>query len=558
MYPTLGHPPHHGERQRRLTHRGLPLAALAFVALVVGIVVGANSGESDAERTTAKFTQDWARGDYAAMYGLLTGKARQRTSLAAFERAYRMAGATATTVGLRPGKAHDAGPGARAAVVVTTRIFGTIRGRVTVPVNGTKVDWDPHLVFPGLEKGEALTRRTLAPQRAKILARGRQTLAEGPAAQRTSPIGSVASSIAGTVAPPKTQAERDATFARGFPPGTPVGQNGLERILETRVAGRPGGTLLAGGRPIARSREVASGPVRTTIDVKIQAAAVQALAGRFGGIAAIDPRTWEVRALAGVAFSAPQPPGSTFKIVTATAALGAGLVKLSTPFPVEQKAVIEGVDLENANGESCGGTFENSFAESCNSVFAPLGAKVGAKRLVETAERFGFNSAPGVAGAQPSTLPAPDQVGGPLAVGSTAIGQGRVLATPLEFAIVAGTILGVARPRRAGGRQDRHRGARQHGAAHGAGRGEHRSRRQGEGDRRLVHRLRAGEAPPARGVRDVREGGRRRRRGRAGGQGRAAGRPGRALSPKPSSRWVPPEVGGGPAGSSSDVQLDPV
>jgi cell division protein FtsI/penicillin-binding protein 2 len=147
-----------------------------------------------------------------------------------------------------------------------------------------------------------------------------------------------------------------------------------------------------------------------------------------------------VRALAGVAFSAPQPPGSTFKIVTATAALGAGLVKLSTPFPVEQKAVIEGVDLENANGESCGGTFENSFAESCNSVFAPLGAKVGAKRLVETAERFGFNSAPGVAGAQPSTLPPPDQVGGPLAVGSTAIGQGRVLATPLGFAIVAGTI----------------------------------------------------------------------------------------------------------------------
>ncbi len=48
-----------------------------------------------------------------------------------------------------------------------------------------------------------------------------------------------------------------------------------------------------------------------------------ALAGRFGGIAALDPRNGEIRALAGIAFSAPQPPGSTFKIVTTTAALEA-------------------------------------------------------------------------------------------------------------------------------------------------------------------------------------------------------------------------------------------
>jgi peptidoglycan glycosyltransferase len=107
---------------------------------------------------------------------------------------------------------------------------------------------------------------------------------------------------------------------------------------------------------------------------------------------------------------------------------------------VESKAVIEGVDLENANGEHCGGTFTNSFAESCNSVFAPLGVKVGAKRLVGAAERFGFNSPPTIPGALPSTLPAPDEVGGPLAVGSTAIGQGKVLATPLQFAVVAATI----------------------------------------------------------------------------------------------------------------------
>jgi cell division protein FtsI/penicillin-binding protein 2 len=172
------------------------------------------------------------------------------------------------------------------------------------------------------------------------------------------------------------------------------------------------------------------------------------MGGRFGGIAALDPRTGEVRALAGIAFSAPQPPGSVFKVITATAGLETGAVKPSSRFPVETKAVIEGVDLENANGESCGGTFVDSFAHSCNSVFAPLGVKVGAKRLVETAERYGFNRPGGLPGAAESTIPAAEEVGGELAVGSTAIGQGKVLGTPLLFASVAQTIAsdGLRRP----------------------------------------------------------------------------------------------------------------
>ena len=77
--------------------------------------------------------------------------------------------------------------------------------------------------------------------------------------------------------------------------------------------------------------------------------------------------------------------------MTTTAALEDRLVKPADRFAVESRALIDGVELENANGELCGGTFANSFAESCNSVFAPLGVKVGAKRLVETAERYGWN-----------------------------------------------------------------------------------------------------------------------------------------------------------------------
>jgi peptidoglycan glycosyltransferase len=172
----------------------------------------------------------------------------------------------------------------------------------------------------------------------------------------------------------------------------------------------------------------------------VQRAAVEALAGRYGGIAAIRPRDGEVLGLAGIAYSAPQPPGSVFKIITLAGALEAGVAKNKSQYPVQTAAVLEGVELENAHGESCGGTLATAFAHSCNSVFAPMGAELGAQKLVAAAEKFGFNADPGPVGAMRSTIPAAGEIGDDLAVGSTAIGQGKVLATPLEFATVAGAI----------------------------------------------------------------------------------------------------------------------
>src|SRR5439155_21832024 len=143
-----------------------------------------------------------------------------------------------------------------------------------------------------------------------------------------------------------------------------------------------------------------------------------------------------VLALAGIAQSAPQPPGSTFKIVTLAGVLTAHVAKRSQVFPYQTATTLEGVELENANGESCGGSLESAFAHSCNSVFAPLGAKLGARRLVATAERFGFNEDPGVVGSATSTIPAAGEIGDDLAVASSAIGQGKVLTTPLQMALI--------------------------------------------------------------------------------------------------------------------------
>jgi penicillin-binding protein A len=415
------------------------LGGMAVVAFAAGLAVG-SFAESGAERAARDFTRAWERADYAAMHRLLTPESAERYGPAAFTRAYRRAADAATATALEASGPEGGGGTVRVPIAVRTRVFGTVRADLRVPVEDGLVAWDPSLVFPGLEAGEALTRRSRAPERARILSRDGKVLAEGPADGRTSPLGELASSIAGQMSPPGTPHGRELLYARGFPRRHPVGQTGLERAFEERVAGRPGGVLLAGRRVLARASPRPGRTVRSTIDTRLQEAAVAALAGRFGGIAALDARSGAVRALAGIAFSAPQPPGSTFKLVTTTAALEARAVKPSTEFPVETEAIIDGVPLENANGEACGGDFANSFAHSCNSVFAPLGVKVGAERIVDAAERYGFNQKPTIPGEAPSTIPPAGEIVSPLEVGSTAIGQGKVLATPLELASIAQAI----------------------------------------------------------------------------------------------------------------------
>ncbi len=429
-------------RRRSRPERFAPLAAVALLALGVGVYVGAKH-----EPAAASVARDWAaaweRGDYASMHALLSDDARKRASLKRFVRTYREAGETVTMRKVATDNPRAADDGAYdLPVAVQTRIFGRLRGTVRLPMveqkDGTAaVDWRAQLVFPGLRAGEKLTRETTLPNRGDILARDGTPLAKGP--DRLSDLGPLAAEVAGRVGPAPPE-RADELARRGVPEGAPVGLNGLEREFDERLAGSPGGILRAGTRVVARAKARDGVNVKSAIDPDIQRAAVEALAGRFGGIAVLRPSTGEVLGLSGIAFSAPQPPGSTFKIITLAAALEAGKVKPNASFPVQTETQLEGVKIQNAHGEACGGSLKNSFAASCNSVFAPLGAKVGAKRLVETAEKFGFNQVPGPLGAARSTIPAANEIGDDLAVGSSAIGQGKVLATPLELATVAATI----------------------------------------------------------------------------------------------------------------------
>jgi penicillin-binding protein A len=388
-----------------------------------------------------EFTTAWEQGDYARMYADLTARTRRRLPVTAFADAYRASLTVATATGLTAGRPRRTGGAFRVPITVTTRIFGTIQADLVVPVEGTgdqtRIAWRPNLTFPGVPPGATLSRRTELPSRAAILARDRTPLAQGP--DRTSPRGALASSVVGSLGPIPADRARQLE-ALGYPEDARVGLSGLERVFETRLAGTPGGQLLAGDAVLAHSLPRPAHDVRTTISPSVQQAAVQALTGRLGGVVAVRPRDGQILAVAGIGFSGLQPPGSTFKILTLTGVLEHHVAKPGTAFPYETSAKIEGVQLDNANQESCGGTLTQSFANSCNSVFAPLGAKLGAERLVDVAERFGFNHPSDIPGAAESTIPPAGEIGDDLAVGSSAIGQGRVQATALQMASVAATI----------------------------------------------------------------------------------------------------------------------
>ena len=406
------------------------------------------TGGPPAEKAAAqRFVAAWSKGDFAAMHAELSDADQRAMPLRRFTASYRAAATTATATAIRHGEVGGADDGVVAIpMVVTTRIFGTLRGRVRLKFSGAddnrRVEWSPNMVFPGLAVGESLSRSTRLPRRATILARNGSALARGE--DRSSEIPDVAGSIAGELGPaPPERLTRLREL--GYPENVRVGTSGLERVFEERVAGRPGGELRAGTRTLARSEPRPATAVHSSIDAEVQRAADAAKGPRLGGVAVVRPRTGEILALAGIAFSGLQPPGSTFKIVTLAGVLEHKLAGPNSKYPVETKAVIEGVDLENANGESCGGSLRASFAHSCNSVFAPLGTRLGPVRLVKTAEQFGFNADPGIPGAATSTIPPAAEIGDGLAVGSSAIGQGKVQATALQMAWVAATIAGRGR-----------------------------------------------------------------------------------------------------------------
>jgi len=394
------------------------LVVLLVLAAVVGGVLVWRSlagGDRGWRAAAERYAMAWVRGQWSVMWRALTPGARVAYPEARFVAAYRSADRAAGVRTLRIIKVGaESGGGIPVAVRAGTLDFGTLRGTIVLPVSGTGnragVGWNPSLRLPGLRRGEAVRRLSgPQPRRGAILA------ADGTPLDATA----LGASIAGTAGPKPT---------------------GLERIYNRWVGGHPSEQLLFGKRVIASIPAVGGRSLTTTISPELMVQAAAALGQQLGGVAVIRPRDGAVVALAGLAVSAPQPPGSSFKIITASAALQDEVATPSTPYPILTAATLSGVELRNASGEACGGSLTEAFIVSCNSVFAPLGAKLGAQRLVAMARAFGFDEQPKIPAAKPSTISPPSQLRDSLAVGAAAIGQDRDLATPLQMASVGATI----------------------------------------------------------------------------------------------------------------------
>jgi len=422
---------------------------------------GSDPSRPSAQPVVAAFLDQWRSGDYAGMYALLAPSQRARLSLQTFTSAYTRDDTIAGVMAVRPSNRFQAFRGHLVTTVaVRTRKFGWLVNPLSVPVVIVRkrlcVLWSSALAFPGLQPGGRLVRRVLVPKtRGLIRAEGGAILAEGPASARVYPQGAPFALITGGVKPPATRDERAARVAAGWPAREPYGQAGLEQSLDRVLAGTPGFELAevdAKGVTMQILGSRAGVPphnVMTTLRPTLQADAVNALGGRYGGVVVLNPATGGVLADAGLGMDVIQPPGSTFKMVTASAALASHKFTPASTFAYAHYVDLNGWRLHNFHSEYCGGSLVEAFAVSCNSVFAPVADAVGAKAMLAMADRYGFNRPAGLAYPAPtSVFPNPTILNDDLMVGESGIGQGGVEASPLQMATVAETIgnLGIDRP----------------------------------------------------------------------------------------------------------------
>ncbi len=219
--------------------------------------------------------------------------------------------------------------------------------------------------------------------------------------------------------------------------------------------------------------------VTTTLDPEGQRAALGGLGGRRGSVVALEPQTGRVRVMVSVpeydpnqipdrfeefnrdensplvnrATQSRYPPGSTFKVVTAAAALDSGKYTPDSIVDGSSPRTISGVPLANAGGQSFGPiTLTDALTNSVNTVWAQVGESIGRGTLVNYMERFGFDQDPpldypdsqmtasGIRDAKGNLVGAD----GGFDVGRVAIGQGgaegAILVTPLQMAMVAAAV----------------------------------------------------------------------------------------------------------------------
>lgn len=254
------------------------------------------------------------------------------------------------------------------------------------------------------------------------------------------------------------------------------GNTGLEDSLNDYLSGTSNDQFFDQVNAIVTGQSPQGAAVELTIDPVVQQAAWDALGDLEGAVIALNPKTGAILAMvskptfdpnalavhdtaaviatysqllddpAGPLFNRTlagdlDPPGSTFKLVVASAALESGQYTADSAFPNPSTLTLPETDFDisNANGGPCGSgdtaTIATAIRLSCNIPMAELGQQLGYRAILEQAEQFGFNESVSVPLAStesvyPRVLDEPQTM-------LSAFGQSSVRASPLQMAMVS-------------------------------------------------------------------------------------------------------------------------
>jgi penicillin-binding protein 2 len=268
--------------------------------------------------------------------------------------------------------------------------------------------------------------------------------------------------------------------------GDVIGKMGLEAALEPQLRGQWGGQQVevdSSGRVlsvIGEKPSISGKDVQITLDLKLQQAAEEALGDNIGAIVAIDPRDGAIRAMVSRPTFDPNifstriteeqwaqitkngyplvnramrayPPASTFKVITATAGMESGKFSPDVVLPTYASLNIGGIQFWDWNNAGFGPLgFRGALAMSSDTFFYQIGRGVGEKSLQEWMHKYGLGAKTGIElGFEEDEGLVPDEawklevLDEEWYLGDTinaSIGQGNVLATPLQIAVMFAVI----------------------------------------------------------------------------------------------------------------------
>ena len=310
-----------------------------------------------------------------------------------------------------------------------------------------------------------------------------------PESSRYYPNGDIASHVIGYIG---EATEEDLKRHPEYPMGMVVGQMGIEASANSKIAGVWGERLIEvnalnqvsekqEGRALREKPAKGGANVQLTIDLEMQKSAEKALGNRRGGVVALNVKTGGVLVLASHPDFDPNiftrkvtktewdrlqgddkpflnralqgyPPGSTFKIVTSAAAIESGKFSADSIVGTSAYITVGGIQFNEHSGGYGYIGFRDALAYSSNTFYYQVGMAAGPEQIAKWGHLLGVGETTnlkilGLGGGSNGTIPTPEQkeklYGEPWYAGDTvtmAIGQGLVLVTPLEAAVMVSAI----------------------------------------------------------------------------------------------------------------------